>query len=164
MLSDNLFILSPTTKDSNLHLTHKIIEPQNENKSNKVSQEIALRISENPRVHVVIETIRKIVLFFKSTSIIRFLFIDIVNEQNHSILINDDFIDLEKNQPTFLQPANVNTYNAVDDGIFEDSSELDEIFHWGFRQWCTVALFYGSYVIFIMQFLLPSYSLNPFKI
>ncbi|CAG8631501.1 4479_t:CDS:1, partial [Ambispora leptoticha] len=37
-----------------------------------------------------------------------------------------------KNQPTFLQPGNVNTYNVEDDGVFEESSELDGIFHWDF--------------------------------
>ncbi|CAG8501304.1 10178_t:CDS:1 [Ambispora gerdemannii] len=161
----------------------QLLELKNENKNNKILQ-VILRISENPRILEILETFRSIEPFLKSTSIVRFRFT--VNEhndnsihniktvienymnsnydQNHYILVNDTFVDIEKNsQPTFLESSIVasnKTYNAEDGDIFDEACELDEIYYWGFRQWCTFALFYGSFLIFVARFFPSSYSLH----
>ncbi|CAG8498697.1 7171_t:CDS:1 [Ambispora gerdemannii] len=165
----------------------QLLKPQNENENDKLLQEIVLRMSERPRILEILEAFRKIQPFLESTSIVRFRFVDIVNEQNensthnmktivesfltsnydqtHSILINDIFIELESNkQPTFLESASGKIYNAEDEDTFEEPCEFDEIFYWGFRQWCIFVLFYVSFIIFVAQFIPSSYSFNLFKL
>ncbi|CAG8734719.1 7605_t:CDS:1, partial [Ambispora leptoticha] len=127
------------------------------NKNQTILQEIFLRISDKPRIQEILETFKKIEPTLETTSTIRFRFTDIVNEKidnstdniktiterflasnyvpNHSILINNSFIDLERNnQPTFLKTASDKVYNVKDGDNVEKTSELDEIFDWDFHQ------------------------------